>query len=98
MERPEFLAGIDSADRDEFFNSVRAMLDDFGIENRELSDVELERAVALFDELFASTSLAKGDRHEVLYRFAKAGGLPWLATLADIRDDVAASPGDWTSR
>jgi hypothetical protein len=98
MYRPEPLADIESAERDEFFDYVRAMLDDLGIDNRELSDIELERAVALFDELFASTSLAKGDRHEVLYRFAKAGGIPWLATLADIRDAVAASPGDWTPR
>ena len=74
------------------------MLDDLDIENRELSDTQLERAVALFDDMFASSSLAANDRHEVLYRFAKSGGLPWLARLAEIRDSVLASPGDWTSR
>ena len=74
------------------------MLDDLGIENHDLSDAQLKTAVALFAELFESSSLAEGDRHEVLYRFAKAGGLPWLAKLAEIREEVTAAPGDWTTR
>jgi hypothetical protein len=97
-DRPDFLAGIGGSERSTFFDSLRVMLDDLDIENRALSDTQLERAVALFDEVFASSSLAANDRHEVLYRFAKAGGLPWLSRLADIRDSVTAAPGDWTSR
>ncbi len=94
----DFLAGIESPDRTQFFTALRAMLDDLGVEHRQLSHFQLESAVALFEDLFKSSDLSQGDRHEVLYRFAKAGGLPWLAVLADIVASVEASPGEWQVR
>src|SRR6267378_4986069 len=95
--RPDFLAGIGSSDPGTFFRSLRSMLDDLDVRHGDLSDDQLEAAVVLFNELFSSSELHPNDRHEVLFRFAKAGGLPWLAMLADIRRSVAGSPGDWTS-
>ena len=92
------MAGLESSDRAAFFPALRAMLDDLAVEPRQLSDAELESAVVLFDDLFKSSTLSQGDRHEVLYRFAKSGGLPWLALLSDIVASVAASPGEWHKR
>ncbi len=97
-KRQEFLSGIESTDPEVFFPSLRAMFDDLGIEHRALSDSQLEDAVRIFGDLFASSDLQLNDRHELLYRFAKAGGLPWLAMLASLRDSVATSPGQWESR
>ena len=93
-----FLAGLESPDRAEFFAALRAMLDDLAVEHRQLTDAQVESAVVLFESLFRSSDLSQGDRHEVLYRFAKAGGLPWLAVLSDIVTSVAASPGEWQER
>jgi hypothetical protein len=95
-DRQEILSGIESNDPDVFFASLRAMLDDLGIDNRTLSDAQLEDAVRIFNDLFVSSDLEPDDRHEILYRFAKAGGLPWLAMLAHLRDSVAANPGQWS--
>ena len=97
-DRKNILAGLESSDRAAFFPALRAMLDNLAVEPRQLSDAELESAVVLFDDLFKSSTLSQGDRHEVLYRFAKSGGLPWLALLSDIVASVAASPGEWHKR
>ena len=97
-DEPEFLSGIESSNRSEFFESLHAMLDDLDIDYQGLTDPQLEMAVGLFDIMFGSSSLAPKDRHEVLFRFAKVGGLPWLSRLAEIVAEVRASPGDWTSR
>ena len=74
------------------------MLDDLDIDHQGLTDLRSETAVGLFDDMFRSSSLAPNDRHEVLFRFAKVSGLPWLSRLAEIVAEVRASPGHWTSR
>jgi hypothetical protein len=80
-DRKNIIAGLESSDRAVFFPALRAMLDDLGVEHRQLSDAELESAVVLFDDLFESSTLSQGDA-TVLYRFAKLGGLPWLTMLS----------------
>jgi hypothetical protein len=65
------------------------MLADLGIENAGLTDQQLEAAVVRFDAMFGWNGLPANDRHEILFRFAKAGGLPWLALLDEIYRSVA---------
>ena len=87
--RPDFLEGIESSDPEVFLRSLRLMLADLGIENAGLTDQQLEAAVVRFDAMFGWNGLPANDRHEILFRFAKAGGLPWLALLDEIYRSVA---------
>ena len=84
--RPDFLAGIESSDREVLFRSLRLMLADLGIENAGLTNEQLEAAVVRFDAMVGWNGLPANVRHEILYRFAKAsaafrGSRSWTKSI-----------------